>query len=88
MCEYTDTTYTYTKYKEEDVKHKVAIQAYLLRDKAKPARDYCSDATVSRDAVIGSSGTGRDCPTCTSEAVGKTASPVLCFPSMPRRAAD
>jgi len=72
VCEYTDTADIYTKCKEEDVKHNVAIRAYLLCDKAKPACRYCSNATTSRDAIIGSSKTGGDCPTCKSGVVEKT----------------
>ena len=81
MCEYTDTAYIYSRCKEEDVKHNVAIRAYLLCDKAKPARRHCSNATMSRDAIIGSSKTGGDCPTCTSGVVEKTVSLVAHIPS-------
>ena len=56
------------------MKHNVAIRAYPLCDKAKPARRHCSNASMSRDAIIGSSKTGGDCPTCTSGVVEKTVS--------------
>lgn len=81
MCEYTETAYIHSGCKEEDVKHNVAIRAYLLCDEAKPARRHCSNATMSRNAIIGSSRTGGDCPTCTSGVVDKTVSLVEYIPS-------
>jgi len=88
MCEYTDTSQSYTGCEEKPVKHQVDVRLYLLCDKAKPTRRHCSDSTVSLGTLLGSSRASGDCPTCTSGTVSITVSFVPCIPSIARRAVN
>ncbi|RMI98433.1 hypothetical protein CDV36_016124 [Fusarium kuroshium] len=66
MCEYTATTHTYTLCKQTPVKHHVRIQVYMLCEKGLGPRQHCADSRIAKDALIGSSRTAGECPTCTS----------------------
>lgn len=65
MCEYTESTQTYTGCEEKPVKHHIRIQIYTLCDEGKEIRQHCSNSTKATHALLGSSRAAGQCPNCT-----------------------